>query len=362
MKLNKKVVAVASLGALVLVGGTFAYFNQTMSLDNPLDTGKYNTQLVEQFTPPGDKEELKPGQRWEKDVWAENTGDYPVLVRIRMDERWMRKPEDGGSVGDPYKVLGSVNGAWDATAGKYVPADGLGVDNRFLAGVYDSSVNTFDAAQVEDSDGETPAEDGTVVYKNIVNSDKWVAGGDGYWYWNGVLDRAGTETSKTALILDDLVVAKDIDLGKYEHKEYYAIAENQPAADDAAEGVWKLITEWNGETDPKTIIDWAKTLNIPEGQKLWRKSESNVIENLYGYSNSYYTLTITSDFVQATNDAMKSSWNVDLDWLKSKGIKNIQLDTDNVSLVNGTNGGSTEPTEAETTTAEPTEAETTVNE
>ena len=40
MKLNKKVVAVANLGALGLVGGTFAFFYQTMSLGNPLGTGE----------------------------------------------------------------------------------------------------------------------------------------------------------------------------------------------------------------------------------------------------------------------------------------------------------------------------------
>lgn len=345
MKLNKKVVAVASLGALVLVGGTFAYFNQTMSLDNPLDTGKYNTQLVEQFTPPGDGDELKPGQRWEKDVWAENTGDYPVLVRIRMDERWMRKPEEGGSVGDPYKVIGSVNGAWDAAAGKFVPAEGFGVDNRFLQGVYDEQLNTFDAVQTGedgDSDGLVPDDEGTVVYKNIRKDTGWVAGGDGYWYYNGVLERASAgDKAKTGLLLDDLVLAKDVDLGKYEHKEYYAIAATQPAANDTNQGVWNLITQWNGETNPETIIDWAKTLNIPEGQKLWRKSESNVIDGLLGYSNSYYTLTITSDFVQATDDAMKASWGFDHTGLADKNITNIQLGADNVSLVSTTSAETT---------------------
>lgn len=42
-KLNKKAAAGIGLGALALVGGTFAYYSQTASLDNPLSTGKYTT-------------------------------------------------------------------------------------------------------------------------------------------------------------------------------------------------------------------------------------------------------------------------------------------------------------------------------
>ena len=49
-KLNKKAAAGIGLGALALVGGTFAYYSQTASLDNPLSTGRYTTQLVESIS------------------------------------------------------------------------------------------------------------------------------------------------------------------------------------------------------------------------------------------------------------------------------------------------------------------------
>ena len=42
-KLNKKAAAGIGLGALALVGGTFAYYSQTASLDNPLSTGRYTS-------------------------------------------------------------------------------------------------------------------------------------------------------------------------------------------------------------------------------------------------------------------------------------------------------------------------------
>lgn len=331
MKMNKKVMAFAGLGALVLVGGTFAYFNQSMSLDNPLDTGKYNTQLVEDFTPPDEGQELKPGQRWEKDVWTENTGDYPVLVRIRMDERWARK----GTPDNFYKVIGSVNGSWDGTKKEFVPSTSLGKDAKFLEGTWNDTDKTFDAiqrpitsdpAKNEDSDGLTPAEDGTVIYKNIVNSDKWIDGKDGYWYWNGVLDKNG----KTDLILNGLVVAKDIDLGKYDHKEYYAVSATQPAANDTTVGVWN-------EAPQGSILDWSKTVlsdaDKVAGKKLWRKSESNVVSGKQGYADSVYTLTITSDFVQATKEAVESSWNTSFDQLQ-KIIPGVKIGDDNVTVEN----------------------------
>ena len=41
-KMSKKATALAGLGVLAVVGGTFAYYNQTVSLENPLNTGHYD--------------------------------------------------------------------------------------------------------------------------------------------------------------------------------------------------------------------------------------------------------------------------------------------------------------------------------
>lgn len=83
-KMSKKATALAGLGVLAVVGGTFAYYNEKVSLENPLTTGKYENELIEDYTPP--TEELKPGATLDKKVGAKNTGDYPVMVRIKMDE------------------------------------------------------------------------------------------------------------------------------------------------------------------------------------------------------------------------------------------------------------------------------------
>ena len=306
-KLNKKAAAGIGLGALALVGGTFAYYSQTATLDNPLSTGKYTTQLVEDYTPP--TEDLKPGAKWDKNVGAENTGDYPVLVRVSMKENWSYK----GAM-DPYKTI-------------------LSNSELFDNGTYAGGI--FDADQVNDTDGLAPAEDGTVVHKNILTNDGWIDGGDGYWYWNGVLEKKGSDKSSTTHLLEGLTMATDIDLGHYETKEYYAVAATQPDLDNTS--AWTLI-DWTQVSDEnndglKDIRDLVAVTSIPEGESLFRKSESNLDSNKKGYGDSNYTLTVTSEFVQATKDAVTDSWA----GFNLNQLTNVQVNAeDGVNLENKT--------------------------
>ena len=94
MKMNKKAAALGGLAALVAVGGTWAYFNQTAAITNPFHTeGGYETSVIEHFNP-SDGEDWKPGVTVNKEVIASNTGDADVLVRVTMDEVWRRGDED----------------------------------------------------------------------------------------------------------------------------------------------------------------------------------------------------------------------------------------------------------------------------
>lgn len=309
MKVNKKAAAVAGLGALALVGGSFAYYFESGSLDNPLSTGKYNTQLVEDFTPP--TEDMKPGVNWDKVVGAQNTGDYPVLVRIKMDEQWVRKGE-----ADAYKELHSI-----ADYDKFNTVEKT-------VGAYPSMTVTAD--QVDDNDGATPADDKTVVYKNILKNGDWVDGGDGYWYWNGVLEKKGSGKDKTTALMDGLVMATNIDLGDYNTSEYYVIVDGDvetPPADDAG---WIVFDKTKLKDDNKDGLVDVRDIAIPEGKKLFRKSESELNTDAPGYADSNYTLTITSEFVQATKDAVAEHWGADA---LSKMTK-VAVDEDGVNLKN----------------------------
>lgn len=310
MKVNKKMAAVAGLGALALVGGSFAYYFESGSLDNPLSTGKYNTQLVEDFTPP--TEDMKPGVNWDKVVGAQNTGDYPVLVRIKMDEKWVRKGEDAA-----YKELHSID-----------DYDKFNTVER-KDGAYPTMTVTAD--QVDDNDGVTPAEDRTVIFKNILTDGDWVDGGDGYWYWNGVLEKKGSGYDKTTALMDGLVMATNIDLGDYNTSEQYVIL------DDTYETLPETLPEGAEWTDAATITDTngdgvadVRDIDIPEGKKLFRKSESELNTDAPGYADSNYTLTVTSEFVQATKDAVAEHWGADALGKMNK----VAVDEDGVNLKN----------------------------
>ena len=308
MKMNKKLTAVAGLGALAFVGGSFAYYFESAALDNPLSTGKFSTQLVEDFTPPTD--DMKPGVNWEKEVGAQNTGDYPVLVRIKMDEKWVRK---GAS--DAYKELHSV-----ADYGKFNVV-------KDKTGTYPAMTVTAD--QADDNDGVTPKEDKTVVYKNLLSGD-WVDGGDGYWYWNGVLEKKGSGKDKTTPLMNGLVMATNIDLGDYTTSEQYVILADtyeevpETLPDGAA---WIDMATVTVDTNQDGVVD-VRDITIPEGRKLFRKSESKLNESLQGYADSNYTLTITSEFVQATKDAAEAQWGTGALTKMSK----VTVDEDGVNL------------------------------
>ena len=188
-KWNKKALALLGLGAATLVGGTFAYYNQTVSLDNPLGTGKYENELVEDYTPP--TEDVKPGATIAKKVGAKNTGDYPVMVRIRMDEKWTRVVLDAD--GKPTNQTTPVESLSQTNGSNNLPIFNI-ADTAYNEG--NDQQKLWQATQPGDeteSNGLT-ANDNTVVRKNLGDSTKWIYNAaDGYWYYYKIL---GIENNK----------------------------------------------------------------------------------------------------------------------------------------------------------------------
>lgn len=290
--MNKKALGLAGLGAVALVGGTLAYFTAESRLENPFTTGDYTTELHEDYTPP--TEDLEPGAKWEKKVGATNTGDYPVLVRIKMDEKWVRKGETDPALKDGYVK-------WDSSN-----------KDAFLSkdGQFDESTGKFTANQDNDTDGLTDQDDETTVYKHLVNTTEdgsaegWIYNNDdGYWYWTRVLDK----NAATGNLMDYFVLASNIDMGFYETTEQYKVATSSNA------GTWELIPEdfdkdMNGDGIVGDLIDYAMQITVPDGHKLFWKSESALDPKRPGYANSNYSLGITAEFVQATSDAVAEAW------------------------------------------------------
>ena len=250
MRKNKKIAGVAGLAAIMVIGGTFAYFNQTMTVTNPFDTGKYDTNVTEDFKPE-DGDNWEPGAEVNKDVTVKNTGDYDVLVRVKLTEKWVNKT--------------TSNTVAENTTG--------------LKG---------DASQVDAKDGLTTG-DYSVVEKTL-NAANWVYNdADGYWYYNKNL-KAKTDTGK---FLDAVKLMENADMGKYTVKNYYTKAETKPAE-----------TEIGNNPDTQ----WVKYEGtMPEGTT-HTMAVTRLDENASGYADSDYTLTITAQTVQATDAAMKDAF------------------------------------------------------
>ena len=243
---NKKLKAVAGLTAVAIIGGSLAYFNQTMTVENPFDTNKYSSELVEHFKPT-DGDNWQPGATVNKDIQVNNTGDYDVIVRVKFDESWTRKN------GDTINREG-------------LKADETGQDNE--------------------TDGLVTG-DNSVVQKNLINTDKWVYnGGDGYYYYLENL-KAG---QNTGIFLDSVKLIDKADMGKYEVVKYYTTSEIEPESDqigdDASTG-WKVYTD-----------------EIPNGTKHTR-TVTKLVNGCEGYADSDYKLTITAQTVQASQEAVK---------------------------------------------------------
>lgn len=312
-KISKKAAALMGMGALALAGGTFAYYNQTTTLDNPLSTGNYENELVEDYTPPAD--DLRPGATIDKTVGVKNTGDYPVMVRIAMSEQWKR-----GTAGEDGET--KIENIIDHSSKQ-------GDEFAAVAGQAENEFKAEQGGPEGEIDGKTQG-DCSVVRKNLTSDSKWIfSEKDGYWYYNGLL-YAGEETGN---LLDSLTIASNIDLGLYEVKDWYAVGENTEKPSDMEETKWKEYKVVRDGDNIENIeinnvkiedqntdglidaIDMAiylkKEGQMADGQKLFRKNESLLNEEKKGYADANYTLTVTSQFVQATPDALKEAFGKD---------------------------------------------------
>lgn len=263
MKMNKKAAALGGLAALVAVGGTWAYFNQIAAITNPFSTGSYGGSIVESFNP-SDGDNWQPGATVDKEVVAENTGNSPLLVRVKMAETWSRNGMPG--------IMPNITSA-----------DG----DAFL-----------NVSQVDPKDGET-AGDATVVHKNLAVNDAWIQADDGYWYYKGQLAPGATTDS----LLESVTLDKKTDMGLYTTTYKYCTTPGKDSkpGDNAT---W-LIAE-NGEEDA-VMLEAAESAK-KEGDSFHVKKEAVLDEAHPGYADADYELEITIDMIQPTEDAVTETW------------------------------------------------------
>ena len=261
MKMNKKAAALGGLAALVAVGGTWAYFNQTAAITNPFSTGSYGGSIVESFNP-SDGDNWQPGATVNKEVVAENTGNSPLLVRVKMAEKWSRE------------------------------------NNTLIEIASEKRPDFTEVKQAYDKDGLVEG-DQTVVHKNLAANDAWTQADDGYWYYKGQLAPGATTDS----LLESVTLDKKTDMGLYTTTYKYCTTPDKDSTpgDDAE---WLVAEDGEKDTEMLAAAEAAKK----EGNSFHVKKETALDEAHPGYAAADYELTITIDMVQPTEDAVTETW------------------------------------------------------
>ena len=276
MKKKRQIAVMIAIIVIVIIAGTLAYWNQTHIIENPFHTPeKYGSVVIEKFKPE-EGEKWQPGVEVEKTTEVQNTGTQDIIVRVKMDEKWEREEKEELQT---YKEL------------KAEPHGAV-----YITG------------QDKNDDGFTE-KDNSVVTKHFFEDTNWIDGEDGWFYYKLNLE-AGKTTDRW---LRSVELLNDVDLGAQEIV-YYATTDEE--VDEKT--VWEEYDPKDGmpkELNKKPVLHnktevQYKTMNIGE--------ES--IE-LLGYLGSSYTLTITTQTVQATKEAVLETFDMEDEILEKLGVK-----------------------------------------
>ncbi|MEY8337599.1 BsaA family SipW-dependent biofilm matrix protein [Lachnospiraceae bacterium 62-35] len=318
MKSKKKLIALAGVLGVAGIGGTLAYFNQNLSAENIFDTGKYDTELVEEFKP-SEGENWEPGSTVNKDVTVQNTGTLPVVVRVKFQEKWVRRSDNTTIYEMDTTTHKSMLGAANPTDAR----------NKF-ENVYQGNANDGAAGQdVDDS----------VVYKHMIPDGGWVYNpADGYYYYTGVLPGAKEGIiSETPKLLDSVTLSENTDMGKFKETKYYSTQADKPGASDSGWIEFATVSDASYEEGYRYIStrEMNERLKAEGSEITFMKSATDLIsESLSGYSSADYTLTVVAQTVQATDQAVKAAFGEDLNFFsEANGFNWTLISEDNPDLV-----------------------------
>lgn len=265
MKKARKIKVMAGLLALTVVAGTFAYFSKTMEIQNPFATKKYGGETIEKFTP---ELNWEPGGEVTKEVQAKNTGDYPLYVRVKFDEVWERGEGENKTTIQSLSSVSEEGGTSKKNAA-FFPAD------------------------IDGTDLENAIKDGkSSVYKNLIgvgtsSDSKWIDGNDGWFYYKTELD-AGKMTSQ---LMNYVTLCKNANMGTYTTKMLYAVVDDTVSADQVTEDAYKA-------TMPS---------EVGADKVMYQKAVVELDEKNAGLAGANYTLTITTELLQANADAASAA-------------------------------------------------------
>jgi len=264
---KKKLMAIATFLVITLIGGSLAYWSQELSVENQFNTGKYGSELIEDITQCDDGD-WEPGGTVNKKVKVSNTGNYDIIVRVKLDEEWVRN--NGVIKSINFNDLASVNHSSN------------------------SGYAIYDIYQEDPSDGYI-ANDNSVVWKNFATSSNWVRGSDGWYYYKGNV----YPSTSTDLLLNSLTLDKNTDMGYYATNYLCSTDGSTWYSYDPNNGTPKYL-DGSGNPVAKDDPGAAPVTNL--------KTENVLDQNRPGYSSADYRLTVTAQTIQANREAIATEW------------------------------------------------------
>lgn len=276
MKKNKKALfGLAALAAVAAIGGTWAYWSQDLTAVNEFQTGKYDSDIVEEFIPPTPGEWV-PGVTVPKEVTVKNSGNVKLAAIAAIDQVWVRTES----------VEAENNGENETVS----PAEG----------------EYFDLMFRDDKD--------ELQYASIISWGEDIV----------VLSAKGTETAVLAaktLKIDTQVTS--LDSADAAGKWILVDAQNSDEV-NKGEGFSNLKFVYNGiigegGESPKlltgatlnplintTVTEKTTTVRTDEEGNTIKTTETKT-NPAYGYDSAKYTMTINATTVQATEDAINTT-------------------------------------------------------
>lgn len=283
MKKNKKaLLGIAALAAVTVIGGSWAYWSQDLSAVNEFETGKFDTDITEEFTPPTPGEWV-PGVEWEKNVTVTNSGDVKLAAIATINQMWIRTED----VNDPQKPTEVVL----PKAGEYFD---LMFEKEGDFKEYASQVNWGDVVALESLKDDAAAMliGNTVTGLNDAEAaDKWVLVKVTN---NNKTNRDGAGFSDVQFIYNGIIGTEEDN--KVTNPLVLGVTLN-PAIETT---VTKKVVENKLENNIPTVV--TKTVTNPA----------------YGYDSAKYTMTVNATTVQATEAAIKEIF-------AGKGVPDAQI-------------------------------------
>lgn len=258
-----KLLGLAALASLMLIGGTWAAWTQEIQTGNEFMPGTYETSLDEKFNPPSD---WSPGAEQEKRVWVSNKGTVPVMAKIVITQSWIRRE-------DVYATR--LNDSGEVVREPVAPFKGEAFPLTFQTedGEEYASIPNFNKDAVVILDSGKAADSSLSLGLPVVST---VEAAKGKWLlMNEVPDEKGQYTLY-----------------------YMGIVEPGKSTPELLEGV--TLNSKLGRT-----ITGKETRFMKQADGSVKKVTIDSVNSQYGYDSAKYTMDIKGSTVQATKAAVE---------------------------------------------------------